>query len=352
MNFFILSWTALVELYLLTFSLASPINVFNEARKEPLVRLLYEYPQGTWIENIAVHESGELLVTHLTQPRLNQYDPFKANAIPETVHEFTGSLSLLGIAEIAPDSFAMLVGNVSLTKGAIPGSFTVWNVAFDQTNDTHANVHEIAALPDADFPNGLCTLPSSGTPDNLLYGDILKGAISFIDTTTGNSHVAVNDSLTAAGPSPGFGTAGVNGIHVVNGTLYFTDTGKIVFSSIPIHPDGTPAGAPHIIQRSQKSQDIFYFDDFTIKDDNAYLVTGAGNSIECIGLDGTPKARIIAGNLNSTQFAEPTSAACGCCLRLLVIGKQGALCLQAKTVLDSKLGSKRQRLYLKPLRPS
>ena len=40
------------------------------------------------------------------------------------------------------------------------------------------------------------------------------------------------------------------------------------------------------------------------------MVTSAGNSLEVVGLGGEPQV-IVAGNLNSTELAEPTSAAFG-----------------------------------------
>jgi hypothetical protein len=302
---------SLLFFYLSDLSFASPAEKSDHGHEEPLVRLLYEYPKGTWIENIAVRPSGELLVTHLDKPRVDQFNPFEVNAKPKTVHTFTGHLATMGIAEIATDSFALIVGNLSLTGGATPGSWSIWNIEFDQTYGISAQINELAALPEATFPNGLCNIPSSNTPLNLLYGDIRKGVVNFVATTTGESNVAINDSFTNTALDPIFGRTGVNGIHIVDSTLYFTNSAKSIFASIPIHTNGTPAGAPHIIQHVRKPETVWSFDDFAIKGDDAYLVTGAGNSIERIGLDGIPKGRIIAGNLNSTQFAEPTSAAFG-----------------------------------------
>jgi hypothetical protein len=273
--------------------------------------VLYQYPEDTWIENIAVRASGELLVTRLDQPHVEQFNPLEENAEPKVVHSFDGSLSVMGIAEVASDSFAVIVGNVTFANGATPGSWSIWNVDFENPNGIAAEVNEITAIPDATFANGMTSLPSSGQVDNLLYGDIRRGVVSFVDTTTGESKVVINNTLTAAAPDPIFGKTGVNGIHVKDGVLYFANSAKGLFASVPIHSDGTPAGEPHIITRTHKSELVFYFDDFAIKDEDAYLVTGSDNAIERVGLDGTPKGRIIAGNLNSTQIAGPTSAAFG-----------------------------------------
>ncbi|KAK5703745.1 hypothetical protein LTR97_002758 [Elasticomyces elasticus] len=271
------------------------------------VRLLYEYPVGTWIENIAVRSNGDLLLTVLNVPHLDQVSPYKANATPETIHSFPNALSVFGIAEIAPDVFAMAVGNFTLTGGVQPGSFSIWSVSFTMHDTMEA--HKIADLPQATFLNGLCSLPGTGSPKDFLVGDIKQGLIYYVDTSTGDYGVAINNSFTAAVSDPVFGTAGVNGMHVHDGDLFFTNTGQALFAKMHIHTSGTPAGEPTIVARVLNSS--MEFDDFAIKDNDAYLVTGSGNSIERVGLEGTSKGRIVAGSLNSTQFAEPTSCAFG-----------------------------------------
>ena len=278
---------------------------------EPLVRLLYEYPDGTWLENLAVRASGELLITHLEKPRLDQFNPLQTNAEPGVVYTFHSKLALSGIAEIAPDTFAVAVGNFTLTGGGVPNSWGIWDINLQQPGEAKATVGEIASVPEAIFPNGMCKIPSSSTPHNILFGDITTGVIWHVDITTGDAKVAINNTYTAVAKDPVFGTSGVNGMHIYNGVLYFVNTAKGLFVSQPIYPDGTPAGDATVIFRSHKSEEIFYFDDFAIRDDDAYLVTGSGNSIERMGLDGTPKGRIIAGNLNSTDIAGPTSCAFG-----------------------------------------
>jgi hypothetical protein len=312
MHISMLSCMSLFSLSVILPTLALPTNGPNDKHdNEPLVRLLYEYPDGTWLENLAVRASGELLITHIEKPRLDQFNPLQANAEPEVVHTFHSSLALSGIAEIAPDSFAVAVGNFTFEGGGVRNSWGIWNVNLHKPGETKATVNEIASVPEAVFPDGMCILPTSSTPHNILFGDIRTGVIWHVDTTTGDSKVMINNTLTAFVKDPVFGASGVNGIHIQNGILYFVNTAQGLFVSQPINPNGTPAGDATIISQSQKPEDVFYFDDFAIKDGDAYLVTGSGNSIERMGLDGTPKGRIIAGNLNSTKIAGPTSAAFG-----------------------------------------
>ncbi|KAK5726044.1 hypothetical protein LTR15_004235 [Elasticomyces elasticus] len=271
------------------------------------VHLLYEYPVGTWIENIAVRSNGDLLLTILNVPHLDQLSPFEASVTPETIYSFPNALSVFGIAEISPDVFAVAVGNFTLTGGVQPGSFSIWSVSFT-IHDT-PEAHKITDLPQATFLNGLCSLPGTGSPEDLLVGDIKQGLVYRVDTSTSNYGVAINNSITAAVSDPVFGAAGVNGMHVHDEDLFFTNTGQALFAKMHIHTNGTPAGEPTIIGHVLNSS--LEFDDFAIKDNDVYLVTGSGNSIERIGLDGTSTGRIVVGSLNSTQFAEPTGCAFG-----------------------------------------
>ncbi|KAK3665386.1 hypothetical protein LTR22_003616 [Elasticomyces elasticus] len=274
------------------------------------VRLLYEYPLGTWIENIAVRSNGDLLLTILNVPHLDQLSPFKPNATPQTIYSFPNALTVSGIAEISADVFAMAVGNFTLTGGPQQGSFSIWSVGFT-THGTLLEAHKITELPQASFLNGLCSVPGTGTgsSEDILVGDLEQGLVYHVDTSTGDHRIAINNSLTAAFAVPVLGTVGVNGMHVHDGNLFFTNTGQALFGKTPIHTNGTAADKPTIIAHVLNSS--LEFDDFAIKDNDAYLVTGSGNSIEWIELDGTLKGRIVAGSLNSTQFAEPTSCAFG-----------------------------------------
>lgn len=52
-------------------------------------------------------------------------------------------------------------------------------------------------------------------------------------------------------------------------------------------------------------------DDFALRGGSAFLVTGSGNTIARVGLNGDGKQSIIAGALNSTVLAQPTAATFG-----------------------------------------
>ncbi|KAF2174099.1 hypothetical protein M409DRAFT_48977 [Zasmidium cellare ATCC 36951] len=278
------------------------------------VHLLHQFPLGTWVENIAVRKSGKLLLTLATTPELTQLDPLHTDAGPETVYRFPDASSLTGIAEIEHDVFVAAVGNFSISEGKPQaGSWSVWNIDLSQNHTSGSNLYKITDLPELVFPNGVCSLPypSSLGPRNILAGDLGTGKIWRVDTTVGTHQVVIDDQLTTAVPNPLIGLGGVDGIHVRDGILYFTNTGLGIFARVPINLDGTPSGSARTITHVLNA--TLQFDDFALSPngEDVYLVTGSGNSIERLGLDSRSKGKIIAGNVNSTQIAEPTSCAFG-----------------------------------------
>ncbi|KAF2167254.1 hypothetical protein M409DRAFT_22681 [Zasmidium cellare ATCC 36951] len=299
-----------------TFVHAVPHEGTNHDRKPDnnTARLLYQYPIGTWIENIAIRPNGNLLLTILSSSRLDQLDPFSNDPVPETVYNFPNATSVTGIAEIDHDVFTTAVGNFSLAGGgSTAGSWSVWKTDFSNGYG-RAVVDKIVDLPDLTFPNGMCNLPSTRRkPEDILLGDIDTGRIWRLDPRTGSHDAVIKNSLTATAANPIFGIVGVNGIHVRDHELYFTNTGQALFAKMPIHADGTSAGSPRVV--SYFSNSTQYADDFALghNGDDAFLVTGSGNSIERVGVDGVDegKGRIVAGSVNSTRIAEPTACTFG-----------------------------------------
>ena len=176
----------------------------------------------------------------------------------------------------------------------------------NNTLSSPPTISKIASIASATFLNGISSLP--GSPSLVLVGDIGVGDVYALNVQTGAYTVAISDALTAAVSVPVFGHAGINGLHVRDGDLYFTNTATGVFGRVPINTDGTAAGNASVVARVLAPTDDF--DDFTFDAvGNAYLVTGSGNAVEMLGVSGN--AEIVAGSLNSTAIAEPTACAFG-----------------------------------------
>jgi hypothetical protein len=91
------------------------------------VDVVWSFPDGTWIENLAVRQNGQVLCTSLTAAALYLVDPFRHTT--ELIHQFDPDEDLLGVTEIENDIFAVVSANISFTTStASPGSAKLWRV--------------------------------------------------------------------------------------------------------------------------------------------------------------------------------------------------------------------------------
>lgn len=82
------------------------------------IRNVAVFPNGTWVENIAVRWNGHLLVTLLNRPEVWEVEPLSGHS--ELVYSFPEATGTLGIAEIEHDIFAVNVGNSTLPATGVP----------------------------------------------------------------------------------------------------------------------------------------------------------------------------------------------------------------------------------------
>ncbi|MCJ1385947.1 hypothetical protein MMC17_009072 [Xylographa soralifera] len=275
---------------------------------EYAVRQVYDFLNpGSWIENLAVRSNGHILATRLDLPQLYQFSPLVPNPEPTLIHAFSSTTNftgLTGITELAghPDVFAFIAGNFSAAAVTTePGDSAVWRVDMRQRTPT---VIEIAPIPQAAVPNGMVSLDAA--ENAVLISDSTLGNVWRLDLHSGLYNVAINDpKMNKIQPSD---TRTVNGIRIFGGYLYFTNSDALFLARIPIHANGTAAGASEIVGYSVGNG--MMFDDFAVDDGGtAYVATGNGNAVTQITPDG--RATIIAGNLNSTELASPTSVRFG-----------------------------------------
>ena len=135
----------------------------------------------------------------------------------------------------------------------------------------------------------------------VLVTDAQKGKIWRVDTTTGEHTIAIEDPLFKIGGSPI--PVGVDGIHIVNNELYFTNLATSLFGKVAISADGTATGP---IQKVSTS--ATFGDDFGLAGDGTAYVAG-DNTLWRVRLDGTTDA--IVGGANSTALQGITSAQFG-----------------------------------------
>lgn len=281
------------------------------------VNTVYEFPASTYVENIAVRSNGQLLVNLLTAPELWLVDPaWPGQAI--LVHEFAGSNALCGIAEYEPDVFAVIAGNVTLATGdGVVGSWSIYSIDLAGANITSnasitakpPTVTKIADIDAATLLNGMAVL--SGDEKSLLIaGDVKTGTIYSVDIETGDYAVAINNTYTATATEYGLGTSGTDGVQILDDVLYFTNIAQGYLYRVALNTtDGTPAGEFETVSQIMTSND--QWDDFTFDAaGNVYMTAGGANTIEKINVQ-TGAVELIAGDLNSTCIAEPSSAKFG-----------------------------------------
>lgn len=297
-------------------------------------RTIYQFPNNTYVENLAVRPNGQILVNVLTSPQVWLVDPdLPGKAV--LIHEFPTVLGLSGIVEYQPDTFAIAGGNISLSTGeSVVGSWSIWSLDLHGLNITSNEsvsaqppaLSKIADVPPATFLNGMALLPS---PEKqlLVVGDVRTGTVYTVDIDTGGYAVVINNTFTAPAPDYAFGPSATDGIQIRNDTMYFANVGQKDLNSVRLNlSDGTPVGDFKTIARTLTPLD--QWDDFALDDEgNAWMTAGGANTIQKIDTR-TGEVTVVAGDVNSTAIAEPTSAKFGrreCDSKILYVTTAGGL---------------------------
>ena len=218
------------------------------------------------------------------------------------MHRFPDSTSLLGITELETDVFAVVAGNLSLSPITnIPGTFSVWKVDLrSSTKGSSAVVSLITAISEAGLLNGMTTLNAEA--GIVLVADFTSGNIYRLNIHTRAYEVVLRNTLTTPPEGPPTIAIGVNGIHIRNSYLYFSNTFRRLLGRVPIHPDGTAAGAFELVAHTDSGDD-FAFD----VEGDVYLTQQS--TLLKVKPDGS--SRIILGSKNSTTIAGDTAAQFG-----------------------------------------
>ena len=265
------------------------------------LRLVYQFPNETFLESIAVRANGQLLVTLSANTSIYLVNTTQVGPA-KLIYHFTSVASVLGITETAPDVFALVAGNFSLKTGNTSGTYSVWRL---DMNTTPPQVSLITRIPEAGFLNGISPTPEANI---FLIADSMLGLAWRVNVKTGAYSIAVADPLMALPPNS-TSPAGINGLHVFNSTLYFTNYATATFARIGITPNGSSAGsAAQAVAQAVPSGASY--DDFAIdKYGNSWVATHQGNAVNLISPLGEQVN--VAGNINSTEIAESTDAVFG-----------------------------------------
>ena len=176
------------------------------------------------------------------------------------VHKFANATRLTGMAEYAPDKYAILVGARTADRD------TVSTYTIDLTSIKGPKVKAVGGeIKGPDLLNGLAAL----TTETVLASDSFGGVVYIIDLKTGVSKPVLNDATMMPG---------INGIRYRPPYLYFTNMVQGIFARIPIDPRTAEAkGDVEVIATKIVGVDDFALATWT--DREAYLVNYEQNNI-------------------------------------------------------------------------
>lgn len=150
-------------------------------------------------------------------------------------------------------------------------------------------------MTNATLVDGVVALSEPGL---ILVADAFEGVVWRVDTKSGDYNIAIaDDSFKIANPAI---PLGVDGIHIADGFLYFTNFGSNTFGKVSIDSYGTATGPVEIVTAG-----LLLPDDFAIVADGTSFVAG-GNTLWKVTPDGSVK--VLAGGANDTTLEGVTSA--------------------------------------------
>ncbi|KAI2469547.1 hypothetical protein F4781DRAFT_431255 [Annulohypoxylon bovei var. microspora] len=270
---------------------------------------VFQYGDGTFIENLSILLTGHLLLAALKSPELRILDPEAAEPMVKTVVTLPGITSLANLAPIGHGLYAVGGGehtSFSFTKGSMKVFVVSLKASIENPGSIEGVVLKTIPVVDTSTSmlNGMDSVPS--LPHIIFSHDSIGGRLFRVDTRT--------EEVTVASTDASFGLAnntavplGANGLRIRDGYLYFTNSALGIFARVRLDYEGYPTG--NVEKISQLDGPITMgnaYDDFTFdRKGNAY-VTLHPSSINKITPDG--EQTTFAGGAVNKTFQHPTSA--------------------------------------------
>ncbi|RDW89772.1 hypothetical protein BP6252_01804 [Coleophoma cylindrospora] len=290
-------------------------------------RTVYQFPNPTWIENLAVRSNGQLLLNVLSTPDLYLLDPLVEDSDPYLLYTFPDTLGLLGITEMQDDVFYILSGNFSLATGNTgPGTYAVWKVDLTSYSlgkpwDPKSAISKVVDMPEAKLLNSLIPLKKSATGGIVLISDSYLGAVWQLDVSTGEY------SILLAFPEMTFPAdaklpIGINGLRLRGDWLYWANSEQNTFCRVKIDSEGQAISAVETLVSNVTFIDDFAFD----RQGNAWVALDPSSELGVIR-PGQDDVIIVLGSSSPFTVAGPTSVqfgrACGDTETLYVVTNGG-----------------------------
>ncbi|KAH8660478.1 hypothetical protein BX600DRAFT_438689 [Xylariales sp. PMI_506] len=269
--------------------------------------LLTQFSPSVRIENLTILPNSTIIVCNAFTGELYGVNPLHgpSGASPYFVTSFAPySDAIFGLTSPAPYTIAATASNFSWADGeVVQGSNTIHLVDLTEAGPKTTSF----SIPSAAWLNGLTTAP--GASHYLLVADCIAGALLRLDTRTGAVETVSSDPLFASVAGSEI-PIGINGVHALDGWLYFTNTDQGLYGRLAITAEGLPIGTPaEVIAYGINGSS---FDDFALRGDGtAFLATGlAVNGIEEITETGD--ALLVAEwEFGSTEISQAVSGVFG-----------------------------------------
>ena len=232
-------------------------------------------------------------------------NPTSAEPEVSLIHTFDQVGGLLGITETAPDVFVTFGGNFLNYGTGINGSFATFELDLSQSSAPAARL--ITAIPEADFLNGVENVPND--PATVLIADSTRGLLWRLNTLNGNYEIGIQVPEMAVVPGAEF-PIGVNGLHIHNGYLYFSNSFASTIYKLKIDESGFPplGASAEVVGKV----DAPFVDDLTTSPlfkDALWAATNVGDTLLAVKLNGT--SLVVDGSPQELTLAGATSAAFG-----------------------------------------
>jgi hypothetical protein len=265
-------------------------------------KLIHQYPNPTWLENIATTRHGQILTSVIGRPassggHLHLLDP--SHNTTTLIAALPGVNSIFGISEYKRDVFAVIAGDYDTETGTPLGSWSIWGVDLRNNPSSEAPTFKIADLPATTvLANGLAALSES----TLLVADSGSAHVISVSVKTGETQIAVADKETMSfDPEDAAVPIGINGMKYKKPYLYYTNSYTNTLYRLRVSSktgQAAPGARPEVV-----ASGIELPDDFSVgHDGTVWVAQPTVNQVVRIGRDGSvttvlgaPQDRFIMG---------------------------------------------------------
>ncbi len=280
----------------------------NQAPQAHLTTIA-RFPIKYFLENLAIRADNSVLVTAMSNKEL-WYVPGKsgdAEIKPVCIHTFEQPTT--GIAEIEPDVFLILCGNLYTTNESFAHQLDLR----DWQPGSPVAPKLLCRFPEkARGLNGCCLV----APGVVFVADSFASLIWRLDLAADGGEPAIRVWLEheSMGYFPGTRKPeqpGVNGVRFAAKTnyLYYTATAKKLFMRVKVNPSTLePADTPELVMAGRMG------DDFCIDEEAEviYLTTHRQNTIDVVAMDpglNSGFTQSVAGDPFTERLIGPSSGA-------------------------------------------